>query len=374
MNRLLTMLAAAVAAIAVASAQSVPDMGEILRATERAAAEANAGTAEVLDGVAASMRQQQSSMSQTIGGVAAAMRAAGSSSGSDNNASATGDFASAGITYSTYGIDARQDIARPATGSGHVNPFVMGTYSPATTYAAPGGSRYINTGYGTSKAAPVSGSLVSGFGYRPAFGRMHYGVDLQLNTGDTVRAAFEGKVVLVSNDPDGYGRYVKVKHAGGMETIYGHLSYPLVVHGQYLRAGQPLGIGGSTGNATGPHLHFETRIAGVAVDPANYFDFDSNGNAKPRSGGKAGSKKERSSQHKKQTKPSPPRVAGLKTETVASAASATAKPRTATYRVRRGDTIEKIAREHGMSVGELCRINKMSKYTPMYNGKVIRLK
>ena len=371
MNRLLTILAVAIAAIAAASAQSVPDMGEILRATERAAAEANAGTAEVLDGVAASMRQQRSSMSQTMNGVAAAMRAAGLPSGSDNN---TGDFASAGITYSTYGIDARQDIARSATGSGYVNPFVMGTYSPTTTYAAPGGSRYINTGYGTSKAAPVSGSLVSGFGYRPSFGRMHYGVDLQLNTGDTVRAAFEGKVVLVSNDPDGYGRYVKVKHADGMETIYGHLSAPLVVHGQYLRAGQPLGIGGSTGNATGPHLHFETRIAGVAVDPANYFDFDSNGNAKPRSGGKADSKKGRSSQHKQQTKSSPTRVAGLKTETVASAASATAKPRTATYRVRRGDTLEKIAREHGMSVGELCRINKMSKYTPMYNGKVIRLK
>lgn len=373
MNRLLTILASAFAAIAAATAQGVPDMGEILRATERAAAEAKEGTAEVLDGVAASMRQQRSSMSQTMDGVAAAMRAAGSSSVSDNNTSVAGDFASAGINYSTYGIDARQDIARSATGSGYVNPFVMGTYSPATTYAAPGGSRYINTGYGTSKAAPVSGSLVSGFGYRPAFGRMHYGVDLQLNTGDTVRAAFEGKVVLVSNDPDGYGRYVKVKHADGMETIYGHLSAPLVVHGQYLRAGQPLGIGGSTGNATGPHLHFETRIAGVAVDPANYFDFDSNGNAKPRSNGKAGSKKERSSQHKQQTK-SAPRVAGLKTETVASAASATAKPRTATYRVRRGDTLEKIAREHGMSVGELCRINKMSKYTPMYNGKVIRLK
>ena len=73
---------------------------------------------------------------------------------------------------------------------------------------------------------------------------------------------------------------------------------------------------------------------------------------------------------------SKPARSKLRTETVASAAGTNAgtKPRTTAYKVRRGDTLEKIARDHGMSVGEICRINKMSKYTPMYTGKVIRLK
>lgn len=363
--------------------QPVADMSGVLAATRAAHEQAKSQTADILGNIAADMRATQSSVAREMTGVAAAMRSAAASADATadagGRASTADSFYSSDVTYSTYGTDARKDIANSSSAT-YTNPFIMANYTPGVTYAAPGGRQYIDTGSGTSQA-PTAGRLTSGFGYRPSFGRMHRGVDLSLNTGDTVRAAFPGTVVLVSIDPKGYGRYVKVKHDNGMETLYGHLQAPLVTHGQKLRAGQPLGLGGATGNATGPHLHFETRVNGVAVDPANYFDFNKGG-ATPRKGGAAplrddGGKKKSTDRKKQEEKPASKSTARpkLRTETVASAAGASGtKPRTGAYKVRRGDTLEKIAREHGMSVGEICRINKMSKYTPMYTGKVIRLK
>lgn len=122
--------------------------------------------------------------------------------------------------------------------------------------------------------APVPGIVTSGYGYRPRFGRMHYGVDMNLRTGDTIRAAFSGKIRLTKYEAKGYGYYVVMRHDNGMETVYGHCSRFLVKPNQIVKAGDPIALGGSTGRSTGPHLHFETRYLGVAINPAAIIDFD----------------------------------------------------------------------------------------------------
>lgn len=120
---------------------------------------------------------------------------------------------------------------------------------------------------------PVKGVVTSPYGYRARFRRMHKGIDLRLSTGDTVRSAAGGTVKSVGYDRRGYGRYVVVLHPTGAEMLYGHLSAPLVAEGDAVGAGSPLGLGGSTGRSTGPHLHFEVRWRGLALDPSELFDF-----------------------------------------------------------------------------------------------------
>lgn len=121
---------------------------------------------------------------------------------------------------------------------------------------------------------PINGPVTSGFGYRPRFGRMHRGVDISLHTGDTIRAAFDGKVRLTKFERGGYGYYVVIRHDNGMETVYGHLSKFIAKPNQRVRAGEPIALGGSTGRSTGPHLHFETRYYGMAINPALIIDFE----------------------------------------------------------------------------------------------------
>ena len=120
---------------------------------------------------------------------------------------------------------------------------------------------------------PVDGKVTSEYGYRPRFRRMHRGVDLSLCTGDTVRAAFSGIVRIVSYEKGGYGNYVVIRHDNGVETVYGHFSKHLVKREQIVSAGHPIGLGGSTGRSTGPHLHFEIRYLGLALNPSAIIDF-----------------------------------------------------------------------------------------------------
>ncbi|MCM1484334.1 MAG: M23 family metallopeptidase [Muribaculaceae bacterium] len=120
---------------------------------------------------------------------------------------------------------------------------------------------------------PVKGQVTSPYGWRAQFGRMHRGVDLRLSVGDTVVAAFDGKIRITKIEPKGYGLYVVVRHDNGLETVYGHLSKFLVKPNQRVRAGEPIALGGNTGRSTGPHLHFETRFLGLAVNPEAIIDF-----------------------------------------------------------------------------------------------------
>lgn len=125
-------------------------------------------------------------------------------------------------------------------------------------------------------ALPVNGSLTSKYGYRPKFRRFHRGVDIALNIGDTVKSALPGRVNTVGYEKNGYGQYIIIAHEDGMETLYGHLSQIIVSPGQKIDGGSPIGIGGSTGNSTGPHLHFETRYRGIAIDPDTWLNMTGN--------------------------------------------------------------------------------------------------
>ncbi len=197
---------------------------------------------------------------------------------------------------------------------------------------------------------PVPGFITSNFGWRPKFNRMHHGVDLSLHIGDTVRAAVSGTVENISYDHDGYGHYVKMTHPDGMETLYGHLEYALVSQGQFVYAGQPVGIGGNTGNSTGPHLHFETRLGGVAVDPTLIFDFYGRvyyiAEETPEVKTKGPTYSHQSKSLKKQS----------------------------TYIVRVGDTPESVARQAGISVMRLCQLNMLNQSEPLPIGRMLKLK
>ena len=119
------------------------------------------------------------------------------------------------------------------------------------------------------------GRITSGFGYRPNFGRMHKGIDVAMNPGDTVFAPLSGRVERVDYEAKGYGRYIVLIHDDGMETRYAHLKMSIVSPGDYVVAGQAIALSGNSGNTTGPHLHFETRYRGEAIDPRTVFYFAS---------------------------------------------------------------------------------------------------
>jgi murein DD-endopeptidase MepM/ murein hydrolase activator NlpD len=118
---------------------------------------------------------------------------------------------------------------------------------------------------------PVTGTITSPFGWRSnPFGgapEFHQGLDIAAPSGTTVTAAAGGTVIM-AQWYGGYGNYILIDHGGGYSTGYGHLSAIYVSTGQAIQRGQAIGAVGSTGQSTGPHLHFEVRIAGKPVDPA----------------------------------------------------------------------------------------------------------
>ncbi|MBQ9253702.1 MAG: peptidoglycan DD-metalloendopeptidase family protein [Bacteroidales bacterium] len=120
---------------------------------------------------------------------------------------------------------------------------------------------------------PYKGPKTSPYGWR--WGRAHTGVDIALNTGDKVYAAFDG-VVRVARYNGGYGNMVLIRHYNNLETLYGHMSVLKVKPGQKVRAGDVIGLGGSTGKSTGPHLHFECRILYACIDPEWIVDIKNN--------------------------------------------------------------------------------------------------
>ena len=117
-----------------------------------------------------------------------------------------------------------------------------------------------------------SRKINSNFG--PRWGRQHEGLDVKVYIGDTIRAAFDGKVRICKYNGGGYGYYIVIRHPNGLETLYGHLSKQIVKKDQVVRAGEPIGLGGNTGKSSGSHLHFETRVLGQPIDPALLFDFE----------------------------------------------------------------------------------------------------
>ena len=115
---------------------------------------------------------------------------------------------------------------------------------------------------------PVSGTLTSPFGYR--WGRMHEGIDISVPEGTPIRAAKPGSVILAAYT-GGYGNYTCVDHGGGLSSCYAHQSSYAVSPGDQVAQGDVIGYSGNTGSSTGPHLHFEIRVNGSAVDPLGYL-------------------------------------------------------------------------------------------------------
>jgi murein DD-endopeptidase MepM/ murein hydrolase activator NlpD len=118
---------------------------------------------------------------------------------------------------------------------------------------------------------PNHNVITSRFGFRRW--KFHYGADLRLAVGDSVRCAFDGRV-RIARRGKAYGNYVVVRHYNGLETTYAHLSKILVKINDEIKSGNLIGWGGNTGRSSGPHLHYEMRYLGMAIDPMKVIDFE----------------------------------------------------------------------------------------------------
>ena len=190
--------------------------------------------------------------------------------------------------------------------------------------------------------------ITSPFG--PRWRRMHNGLDLKVNIGDTIVAAFDGKVRIVKYERRGYGKYVVIRHDNGLETVYGHLSKQLVEENQLVKAGEVIGLGGNTGRSTGSHLHFETRFLGIAINPVYMFDF-------PKQDIVADTYTFRKTKGVKR--------AGSHDTQVADGAIRY-------HKVKSGDTLSRIAKLRGVSVSTLCKLNRIKPTTTLRIGQVLR--
>ena len=176
--------------------------------------------------------------------------------------------------------------------------------------------------------------ITSNFGAR--WGRMHKGIDIKVYVGDTIRSAFAGKVRIVRYEAGGYGKYIVIRHPNGLETIYGHLSKQLVEENQEVRAGEVIGLGGNTGRSTGSHLHFETRLCGVALNPALLFD----------------------------------EVTGEIAQNNHNSASFNGEK--LFHKVEAGETLASIARKRGVTIDQLCKLNHLNRNTRVSAGRMLR--
>ena len=214
--------------------------------------------------------------------------------------------------------------------------------------------------------------LTSNFGAR--WGRQHKGLDIKVYIGDTIRAAFSGKVRIVRYELRGYGKYVVIRHYNGLETIYGHLSAQLVEEDQEVRAGDVIGLGGNTGRSTGSHLHFETRLCGVALNPALMFDFRNQDVI------------DDSYMFHKDTYQRESVVAtrlrgvgggsfseGDEVVELASAAPAASYQHESRFhKVRKGETLYSIARKRGTTINAIMKLNHLKKSSKLKPGQILK--
>ncbi len=210
---------------------------------------------------------------------------------------------------------------------------------------------------------PYIGRITSRYG--PRKGRAHQGIDLGLKTGDPIYATFDGKV-RVSKYAGDYGNLVVIRHNNGLETYYAHLSQRDVEPGDWVVAGQQIGLGGSTGRSTGPHLHYEVRYRGQSFDPERLVDF-SNGNLR-RS--ELLLKRRHFSIYAKFEQDFGDEEEVAKQEEAERKAAAAVQYHT----IRSGDTLGAIARKYGTSVSRICQLNGIKSTTILSIGKRLRVR
>lgn len=188
---------------------------------------------------------------------------------------------------------------------------------------------------------PREGQINSKFGWRD--GRMHKGIDINLNKGDAVVAAFDG-MVRIAQLKGGFGNVVIIRHYNGLETVYAHLSKIKVKPGQVVTSGQLIGLGGSTGHSSGPHLHFEVRFKGQALNPSSIISFTDN-------------------------KPLHDSIVVKRSKY-----GICAYPTNATlHTVERGDTWYEVAKRYGLSMKELCALNHIERRYYLKPGQKLRV-
>ncbi|MBR3612967.1 MAG: peptidoglycan DD-metalloendopeptidase family protein [Bacteroidaceae bacterium] len=189
------------------------------------------------------------------------------------------------------------------------------------------------------------------FGYRPRRRRAHNGLDIKVQRGDTIRAAFDGKVRITAYQRRGYGHYVVIRHGNGLETVYAHLQRKLVTEDQNVKAGDPIGLGGNSGRSTGPHLHFETVLMGKSLNPALFFDFPN---------------QKTTGEFYTYYKP------GTRHYDAKSGKMVVEGPEPKYHKVRRGETVSTIARKHGVSQRTIFKLNGINARTILRVGQRLR--
>jgi hypothetical protein len=210
---------------------------------------------------------------------------------------------------------------------------------------------------GTEFVMPVDGPVTSRYGYRR--GRNHNGTDIDLQTGDTVVAAWSGKIRYAKYNDAGFGNLVVVRHHNGLETFYAHLSKHLVAPNQEVKAGEPIGLGGNTGHSYGSHLHFEVRFYDAPMDPEQIIDFK-----------KKSVKDENLMVHKGLFRPGA--KARSNSGTIATKSTATGSSKY--YRIRSGDTLGAIAARNRTTVSKICRLNGIRPTTVLQIGRNLRIR
>ena len=200
---------------------------------------------------------------------------------------------------------------------------------------------------------PWTARPTSHFG--PRRRRFHYGLDLAQPTGEPIYAAFDG-VVRISKDNASYGKLVIIHHANGLETYYAHMSRRDVVAGQQVKSGDIIGLCGNTGRSHGAHLHFEIRYMGNAINPENVIDCSTHDLI-------SNQLTLTSSSFRKEAK---------RGTSVSSGGGNSGG--TTWYRVRKGDTLEKIARRNGTTVKRLCQLNGISQNKVLHPGDKLKVR
>ena len=211
---------------------------------------------------------------------------------------------------------------------------------------------------------PYVGRITSRYGIRHR--RPHNGIDMALKVGDTICAAFDGRVRFSKATDTGDGTLIIIRHDNGLETYHGHLSARLVEENDRVVAGQPIGLGGNSGRSTGPHIHFETRFYGQSFDPERIINF--------RTGELRRDhfllKKSYFSIYSKYSQDFNAEAERNDAEKKENALSAEKRY----YKVRSGDYLGLIAKRNGTTVSAICRLNGITPNTTLQIGKVLRVK
>jgi len=207
---------------------------------------------------------------------------------------------------------------------------------------------------------PVKKHINSEFGYRKR--RFHYGIDIDLDIGDSVKSAFDG-MVRIAKYHKGYGNVVVVRHFNGLETVYGHLSGFRVRENQMVKAGNMLGYGGNTGRSTGPHLHFEIRYLGTPMNPRKVVDFE-----------KFNLYCDTLFITNKTFEKAKSKTYYTKSSTQKTTSTSTYKSSGNYHYVKKGETLGGIAAKHRVGLSTLYRLNGLSSKSILQVGQKIRLR